>query len=46
VNAVGLDDYVRGVVAAEMPAGWLAAPGAGAYRVVAGGVDGPSVSVG
>lgn len=22
VNAVGLDDYVRGVVAAEMPAGW------------------------
>ncbi len=24
VNAVGLDDYVRGVVAAEMPAGWAA----------------------
>jgi stage II sporulation protein D len=25
VNAVGLDDYVRGVVAAEMPAGWPSA---------------------
>jgi stage II sporulation protein D len=25
VDAVGLDDYVRGVVAAEMPAGWSAA---------------------
>jgi stage II sporulation protein D len=25
VNAVGLDDYVRGVVAAEMPASWPAA---------------------
>src|SRR5947209_10554286 len=25
VNAVGLDDYVRGVVAAEMPAGWAPA---------------------
>ena len=25
VNAVGLDDYVRGVVSAEMPAGWLPA---------------------
>jgi stage II sporulation protein D len=25
VNAVGLDDYVRGVVAAEMPAGWATA---------------------
>jgi len=24
VDAVGLDDYVRGVVAAEMPAGWAA----------------------
>jgi stage II sporulation protein D len=25
VNAVGLDDYVQGVVAAEMPAGWASA---------------------
>jgi stage II sporulation protein D len=25
VNAVGLDDYVRGVVAAEMPSGWAPA---------------------
>ena len=25
VNAVGLDDYVRGVVSAEMPAGWATA---------------------
>jgi len=25
VDAVGLDDYVRGVIAAEMPAGWPAA---------------------
>jgi stage II sporulation protein D len=25
VNAIGLDDYVRGVVAAEMPAGWATA---------------------
>jgi stage II sporulation protein D len=25
VNAVGLDDYVRGVVAAEMPSGWATA---------------------
>ena len=25
VNAVGLDDYVRGVVAAEMPSSWAAA---------------------